>query len=58
MPERNGRARIQQIRDKFAAMARDYEALVESKAINTSHRDRFAARDAVSLTARITQEAP
>jgi len=33
MPERNGRARIQPIRDKFAAMARDDEALAKSKAI-------------------------
>jgi hypothetical protein len=43
MPERNGRARVQQIRDKFAAMARDDEALAESTAAVNEFNARLAA---------------
>jgi hypothetical protein len=47
MPEQSGRARIRQISGKFAAMARDDEALAESKAMVEHFNTRLAANKVI-----------
>jgi hypothetical protein len=47
MPERNGPSRIQMIRDKFAAMVRDDEALAEATAMIEHFNTRLAANKTI-----------